>query len=86
MYNYTYEPRYGDYKDFDTIKAGAVLAKHSDSCILGHDGLAQSKYLMELFAAGYIGTGKRACIAGQTLPPILEAKKEKTHTGRFKRD
>lgn len=25
MYNYTYETRYGDYKDFDTIKAGAVL-------------------------------------------------------------
>jgi len=65
----------------DILKAGAVLAKHSESCILGHDGLAQSKYLMELFASGYIGTGKRVCLAGETLPPVLEAKKEADSIG-----
>ena len=42
MFKYNYELRYGDYKDFDTVKPSAVLdivqdiaIKHSDSCGYG---------------------------------------------------
>ena len=42
MFEYTYETRYGDYKDFDTIKTSAILdmvqdiaTKHSDFCGYG---------------------------------------------------
>ncbi len=42
MFEYTYETRYGDYKDFDTVKPSAILdivqdiaTRHSDSCGYG---------------------------------------------------
>ena len=42
MFNFKYEPRYGDYKDYDNIKPGSVLdmiqdiaTKHSEKCGYG---------------------------------------------------